>query len=119
MLNHDDVTIDDPRGGVMPFRTITAQQLRELADDIAREHGEDAPIAFTADYGDYHHTVQVFGLSGETEEFEIRPERGYSQSGWAIIDNRDEFDEPQFGIEDDEDMTPRVVVLSASRGGRR
>lgn len=74
------------------FRTITVAQLLEALE------GEDpeALVVFSTDYGDYCHTQQALPLKGELEEVEIK-ESGYSNSGFAIIEeeDRDDDEEPE------------------------
>ncbi len=63
------------------FRTIT------VSDLIKRLEGEDpdAPVIFTADYGDIQHTAQALRIRGNIDEVQIA-ESGYSHSGFAIVD---------------------------------
>jgi hypothetical protein len=71
------------------FSTITVRDLMEALE------GQDpeALVIFASDYGDHCHTQQAFALDGDLEEVQLE-ESAYSDSGWAVAGERDDFDEP-------------------------
>jgi len=68
--------------------TLTVRDLIELLEG----EDQDAKIVFASNYGDYAKTQQVHFLSGVCTT-QLIEESGYSQSGWAIVDDEDD-DEP-------------------------
>lgn len=70
------------------MRSITVERLIELLE------GEDpeALVIFTADYGDHHHTQQALPLRGEIETVAIE-KTGYSNSGYAIVEDEEDANE--------------------------
>ena len=64
-----------------------------VADLIAEleQYDADAPVLFTCDYGDYHHTQQALPCQtvdqGDSRDLK---ESGYSQSGIALVTINDE-----------------------------
>lgn len=70
------------------FRTITAKVLREALADL----DDDALVVFSSNYGDHGRTEQVHFLDGEIEERHVK-ESGYSESGFALVDQDDEPEE--------------------------
>lgn len=82
------------------FKSITVGKLR----DLLAEYDDKDMIAFSCDYGDYHHTEQVLPITGRIEE-EGLVESGYSHSGFAVYDG-DKDDE-----DDDHTELPVVLVL--------
>lgn len=84
----------------MALRSIT---VRELIDLLSCED-EQALVIFGADYGDRGHTEQALGIRGECETVTIK-ESGYSNSGYAIEDERD----PDAQNDDDVDTTYLVI----------
>ena len=69
----------------MPLHTITKQELVDILADLP----DDARLAFATDYGDRSHTQQVHAIEGSVEERDIG-ESGYSDSGWAVLDDEDD-----------------------------
>ncbi len=78
------------------LKSITVDELIERLQDIKAEHGGEAMIAFSSNYGDYGKTQQVHVIDGEAEERDIE-ESGYSQSGFAVVEyEQDEDDAREF-----------------------
>ena len=93
-------------------QSMTVGALRDLL--IA--YDDDCPVVFTCDYGDYGHTLQALIVSGVDEHDETEFDTsGYSHSGVALKDRRDDEDEDEAAT--DEPLSDRpepktVVVLS-------
>jgi hypothetical protein len=68
----------------MTLRTITVGDLI----DLLKNEDENALVIFGADYGDRSHTEQALPLKGECETVNVK-ETGYSNSGFAIVDEDD------------------------------
>lgn len=84
----------------MKISTLTVGELILLL----QEQDEAAQVVFSADYGDYHHTIQALPIRGLFEERQIKEERGYSSSGFALVPEDYEDDEP------DEDTQVLVIT---------
>lgn len=87
----------------MSIRTITARELLDLAQEIIDMHGDEALVVTACDYGDRCHTQQIIPISstGEFEEKVVK-ESAYSQSGYAIRDDR--------GDDEDEESIKVIVI---------
>ena len=90
--------------------TITVAELRDLLD------GQDDAmlVTFSSDYGDHSHTQQIHRLNGNAEVKAIQ-ENAYSNSGWALMDDREDDGQGPFdpdGDKDDEDKPQQVLILS-------
>ncbi len=83
-----------------PPKSITVAELIEILQD----QDPEARVMFACDYGDHHHTKQVLTIDGELEPLLIE-ESGYSQSGWAVVE--DDGDEDR-----DDEARPTVLVLT-------
>lgn len=83
------------------IRTVTAAELIEALQMLP----EDALVAFSSNYGDRCRTRQVHTLDGQIEEEELY-ETAYSDSGFAVVKERDE--------EESEKETPaqKVWIIS-------
>jgi hypothetical protein len=68
------------------LHTISKQELIEALSELP----EDARLAFASDYGDRTHTQQVHPIKGDVEERQIT-ESAYSDSGFALADEDEEF----------------------------
>ncbi len=92
--------------------TLTVGELKALLEDF----GDDQPVVFACDYGDYHHTQQALGI-GQADETRLVKE-AYSRSGFGLPssdpDDDEESDEgDDEGTDDDEEDEPLVVVLTS------
>lgn len=67
------------------LRTLTVGQLRDLLAD----YGDDLPVVFSCDYGDYCHTEQALPIRGHDVFEVVLEESAYSQSGFAVADDDD------------------------------
>lgn len=95
------------------FSSITLGELKELIDSAVEEHGADMPAVFTADYGDYTHTMQALTIN-DTVEIACMEESAYSRSEYSISENEpeDEDDGPDRRVIDPETEEPvRVCVI--------
>lgn len=72
------------------FRTITKEELIEALEDLP----DGAQVAFSSDYGDHCHTQQAHELRGNVEQVTLR-ESAYSDSGWAVKDDEEDWDGPK------------------------
>lgn len=69
-------------------RSITINDLIDLLQDAANEHGGDAQVIVTANYGDRCHTPQALFLDGNIEKTNIKTS-GYSCSGYQVCEDED------------------------------
>ncbi len=90
-------------------RSLSSLTVRELIEVLENED-PNAIVIFSADYGDYHHTQQALPLTGDVEEVEIYEERGYSNSGFAIVKNDSDRDEADDDGESDVDAQTFLVL---------
>lgn len=85
------------------FSSITVAELRDLL--VGQD--DDTMVVFTANYGDYHNTMQALPISGDLTE-RVVVEEAYSRSGFGFApEDRDVDDDDR----DDEDG-PTVLVIS-------
>ena len=82
------------------FKTATKEEIIEALQDLP----DGASVAFSSDYGDHSHTLQLHRLKGDVEPVAIT-ESSYSDSGFAVNDE----DYPRGHVPDD---VPIVYILS-------
>lgn len=85
--------------------SVTVGELRAMLED----HDEESLVVFICDYGDHCHTQQALPIkSAEQLSSDDFRTSGYSQSGIAMIEERDGRD-----VEcPDEESIPVVVISS-------
>lgn len=87
----------------MKMRTLTVAELLELLE------GQDpeASVIFSTCYGDYHRTQQALPITGRDIRTVTICESGYSNSGFAIVEDEDEgYD----GVDADGDDEKFLVI---------
>lgn len=90
------------------LRTVTLEQLREMVQDAISLHGEETPVAFVCNYGDYHRTMQALPFVEYRAEMATVVESSYSESGFAaLLDDE--------GVADDEPVVQRVFCFVYDR----
>jgi hypothetical protein len=85
------------------FGSINISELMDALKDALDEHGPEALVVFSSDYGDIGHTEQAHPLSREVEEVTLE-ESAYSRSGFAV---RRDFDDED---ESDDSTVPVLVI---------
>lgn len=108
--NNQKVTL----GSQVGPSTITVRELMGLLDDVP-EDKRDEPVLFACDYGDYHHTTQVLGISELSDEPKPIQEEAYSQSRWGLAKEADidEDEDNDEGPDEDETVEgPSAFILS-------
>lgn len=81
---------------------MTAKQLREALEDV----DDDARVFFVCDYGDHHNTPQALPVGEHIADCSASDlhTTAYSQSGVAMIEEREPNDEPAPEWPEDEDF---------------
>lgn len=91
--------------------TMTVRELMGLLEDVP-EAERDKPVLFACDYGDYHHTTQVLGITDLSNEARPIQEEAYSQSRWGLAKEQDDDDDDEGPDDDEATDGPSAFILS-------
>lgn len=87
------------------MKTITVRELREALEG----QDDDTPVLFTTCYGDHSRTQQALPLRGEVDTVTIE-KSAYSNSGWAIQDSDNIYDDDGEMRDNEDDYVPYLVI---------
>lgn len=93
---------------------MTVRELMGMLEDVP-EAERDKPVLFACDYGDYHHTTQVLGITDLSSETKPIQEEAYSQSRWGLAKEREDDEDPddEGPDEDETNEGPSAFILSS------